>query len=39
MRQKGEQEDLVLLEDNMEIISIYNKFKECGVVTSDTRTL
>lgn len=23
----------------MEIISIYNKFKECGVVTTDTRTL
>ena len=39
MRQKGEKEDLVLLEDNMEIISIYNKFKECGVVTTDTRTL
>lgn len=39
MRQKEEQEDLVLLEDNMEIISIYNKFKECGVVTTDTRTL
>lgn len=39
MRLKGEQEDLVLLEDNMEIISIYNKFKECGVVTTDTRTL
>lgn len=39
MRPKGEKEDLVLLEDNMEIISIYNKFKECGVVTTDTRTL
>ena len=24
---------------SMEIISIYNKFKECGVVTTDTRTL
>ena len=23
----------------MQIISIYNKFKECGVVTTDTRTL
>ena len=23
----------------MEIINIYNKFKECGVVTTDTRTL
>lgn len=23
----------------MEIISIYNKFKECGIVTTDTRTL
>ncbi len=23
----------------MEIISIYNKFKECGVITTDTRTL
>lgn len=23
----------------MEILSIYNKFKECGVVTTDTRTL
>ena len=39
MRQKGEKVDLVQLEDNMEIISIYNKFKECGVVTTDTRTL
>ena len=39
MRQKGEQVDLVQLENNMEIISIYNKFKECGVVTTDTRTL
>ena len=39
MRQKEERADLVLLEDNMEIISIYNKFKECGVVTTDTRTL
>ena len=39
MRPKGEKEDLVLLEDNMEIISIYNKFQECGVVTTDTRTL
>ena len=39
MRPKGEKADLVLLEDNMEIISIYNKFKECGVVTTDTRTL
>ena len=24
---------------HMEIMSIYNKFKECGVVTTDTRTL
>ena len=39
MRPRGEKADLVLLEDNMEIISIYNKFKECGVVTTDTRTL
>ena len=39
MRQKGEKVDSVQLEDNMEIISIYNKFKECGVVTTDTRTL
>ena len=39
MRPRGEKVDLVLLEDNMEIISIYNKFKECGVVTTDTRTL
>ena len=39
MRLKGEQADSVQLEDNMEIISIYNKFKECGVVTTDTRTL
>ena len=23
----------------MQIMSIYNKFKECGVVTTDTRTL
>ena len=39
MRLRGEKADLVQLEDNMEIISIYNKFKECGVVTTDTRTL
>lgn len=39
MRQKGGQVDSVQLEDNMEIISIYNKFKECRVVTTDTRTL
>ena len=39
MRPKGEKEDLVQPGDNMEIISIYNKFKECGVVTTDTRTL
>ena len=39
MRLKEEQVDSVQLEDNMEIISIYNKFKECGVVTTDTRTL
>ena len=39
MRLKEEQADLVQLENNMEIISIYNKFKECGVVTTDTRTL
>ena len=39
MRQKGEKVDSVQLEDNMEIISIYNKFKECGVVTTETRTL
>mgnify|MGYP003289101711 CR=1 FL=1 len=25
--------------DEMEIISIYNKFKECGSVTTDSRTL
>ena len=37
--QIGEKVDSEVLEDNMEIISIYNKFKECGVVTTDTRTL
>lgn len=30
---------LGLQDVNMEIISIYNKFKECGAVTTDTRTL
>ena len=39
MRLKGELAASDRLEDNMEIISIYNKFKECGVVTTDTRTL
>ena len=39
MRLKGERADSDQLAGNMEIISIYNKFKECGVVTTDTRTL
>lgn len=39
MRLSVEKEDLAQLEDSMEIISIYDKFKECGVVTTDTRTL
>ena len=42
MRQNVAKEDLALPDVNksyMEIISIYNKFKECGRVTTDTRTL
>lgn len=39
MRRKEVKVDSVQQEDSMEIIGIYSKFKECGVVTTDSRTL
>ena len=40
MRLKGEREVSEVLEDKaMNIIEIYSRFKECGQVTTDTRTL
>ena len=39
MRQRGEKADSVAQADDMEIIGIYKKFKECGSVSTDTRSL
>ena len=39
MRQRGEKADSEVQADDMEIIGIYKKFKECGRVSTDTRSL
>mgnify|MGYP006874861678 CR=1 FL=1 len=39
MRLKEEKVDSDQQADKMEIINIYNKFKSCGSVTTDSRTL
>lgn len=39
MKPRGEKVVSDQQADDMEIISIYNKFKECGSVTTDSRTL
>lgn len=39
MRQREEKADSEAQADSMEIIGIYNKFRQCGAVSTDTRAL